>query len=112
MSIGLIGLLDDVAGIAKAAAASLDDVASQAAKAGAKAVGVVIDDAGMEMAEAFSAPPPEYLRSLKGRPYANTLPMPGSATATAGLINLRIVGSSVSMSATYLGTIEHGAQGY
>ena len=44
MSIGLIGLLDEVAGIAKAAAASLDDVASQAAKAGAKAAGVVIDD--------------------------------------------------------------------
>ncbi|MCK1638683.1 DUF808 domain-containing protein [Bradyrhizobium sp. 157] len=44
MSIGLIGLLDDVAGIAKVAAASLDDVASQAARAGAKAAGVVIDD--------------------------------------------------------------------
>ena len=44
MGIGLIGLLDDVAGIAKVAAASLDDVASQAAKAGAKAAGVVIDD--------------------------------------------------------------------
>jgi uncharacterized protein len=44
MSIGLIGLLDDVAAIAKIAAASLDDVASQAAKAGAKAAGVVIDD--------------------------------------------------------------------
>ncbi len=44
MSIGLIGLLDDVAGIAKVAAASLDDVASQAAKAGVKAAGVVIDD--------------------------------------------------------------------
>jgi uncharacterized protein len=44
MSIGLIGLLDDVAAIAKVAAASLDDVASQAAKAGAKAAGVVIDD--------------------------------------------------------------------
>ena len=44
MSVGLIGLLDDVAAIAKVAAASLDDVASQAAKAGAKAAGVVIDD--------------------------------------------------------------------
>jgi uncharacterized protein len=44
MSVGLIGLLDDVAGIAKVAAASLDDVASQAAKAGVKAAGVVIDD--------------------------------------------------------------------
>jgi uncharacterized protein len=44
MSVGLIGLLDDIAAIAKVAAASLDDVASQAAKAGAKAAGVVIDD--------------------------------------------------------------------
>lgn len=44
MSLGLIGLLDDIAGIAKMAAASLDDVASQAARAGAKAAGVVIDD--------------------------------------------------------------------
>src|SRR5918996_5171233 len=47
MSIGLIGLLDDVAGIAKVAAASLDDVASQAARAGMKAAGVVIDDAAV-----------------------------------------------------------------
>jgi predicted DNA repair protein MutK len=44
MSIGLIALLDDIAALAKVAAASLDDVASQAAKAGAKAAGVVIDD--------------------------------------------------------------------
>ena len=44
MSVGLIGLLDDIAGIAKVAAASLDDVASQTARAGVKAVGVVIDD--------------------------------------------------------------------
>src|SRR5262245_52944573 len=44
MSIGLIALLDDVAALAKAAAASLDDIAAQAAKAGAKAAGVVIDD--------------------------------------------------------------------
>ncbi|MPZ39145.1 MAG: DUF808 family protein [Rhizobiales bacterium] len=44
MSIGLLALLDDVATIAKVAAASLDDVASQAAKAGVKAAGVVIDD--------------------------------------------------------------------
>ena len=44
MSIGLIALLDDVAALAKAAAASLDDVATQAAQAGAKAAGVVIDD--------------------------------------------------------------------
>jgi predicted DNA repair protein MutK len=44
VSIGLIALLDDVAALAKVAAASLDDVAGQAAKAGAKAAGVVIDD--------------------------------------------------------------------
>ena len=44
MSIGLIALLDDIAALAKVAAASLDDVAGQAAKAGAKAAGVVIDD--------------------------------------------------------------------
>ena len=44
LSIGLIALLDDIAAIAKVAAASLDDVATQAAKAGVKAAGVVIDD--------------------------------------------------------------------
>jgi uncharacterized protein len=47
MSVGLIGLLDDIAGIAKVAAASLDDIAGQAAKAGTKAAGVVIDDAAV-----------------------------------------------------------------
>jgi predicted DNA repair protein MutK len=47
VSIGLIALLDDVAGLAKVAAASIDDVAGQAAKAGAKAAGVVIDDAAV-----------------------------------------------------------------
>ena len=44
MSVGLLGLLDDVAAIAKVAAASIDDVATQAAKAGLKAAGAVIDD--------------------------------------------------------------------
>jgi uncharacterized protein len=44
VSIGLLALLDDVAALANVAAASLDDVAGQAAKAGAKAAGVVIDD--------------------------------------------------------------------
>ena len=44
MSVGLLALLDDVAAIAKVSAAYLDDVASQAAKAGVKAAGVVIDD--------------------------------------------------------------------
>ena len=44
---GLLALLDDVAGIAKIAAASVDDVAAQAVKAGAKAAGAVIDDAAV-----------------------------------------------------------------
>jgi len=34
---GLLALLDDVAGIAKVAAASVDDVAAQAVKVGTKA---------------------------------------------------------------------------
>ena len=44
---GLLALLDDVAAIAKLAAAQLDDVAAQATKAGSKAAGVVIDDAAV-----------------------------------------------------------------
>jgi hypothetical protein len=44
---GLLALLDDVAAIAKVAAASIDDIAAAAAKAGAKAAGVVIDDAAV-----------------------------------------------------------------
>jgi predicted DNA repair protein MutK len=47
VSTGLIALLDDVAGLAKLAAASLDDVGAAAGKAGAKAAGVVIDDAAV-----------------------------------------------------------------
>ncbi|PVA11812.1 DUF808 domain-containing protein [Pelagivirga sediminicola] len=44
---GLLALLDDVAAIAKVAAASIDDVAAQATKAGAKAAGAAIDDAAV-----------------------------------------------------------------
>ncbi len=44
---GLLALLDDVAAIAKVAAASIDDVIGQASKAGAKAAGAVIDDAAV-----------------------------------------------------------------
>ena len=53
---GLIALLDDVAAISKVAAASLDDVAGQAAKAGAKAAGAVIDDAAVT---------PKYVHGFK-----------------------------------------------
>ena len=47
MASGFFALLDDVAAIAKVAAASLDDTAAAAAKASAKAAGVVIDDAAV-----------------------------------------------------------------
>jgi predicted DNA repair protein MutK len=44
---GLLALFDDVVALAKVAAASLDDAAAQAAKAGSKAAGIVIDDAAV-----------------------------------------------------------------
>ncbi|MGK6323944.1 DUF808 domain-containing protein [Sphingomonas sp. DT-51] len=44
MPSGLVALLDDVAGLTRLAAASLDDVGAAAAKAGTKAAGVVVDD--------------------------------------------------------------------
>lgn len=47
MASGFLALLDDIAAIAKVAAASLDDTAAAAAKASAKAAGVVIDDAAV-----------------------------------------------------------------
>ena len=47
MSASFFALLDDIAVLAKAAAASIDDVAVGAAKASAKAAGVVIDDAAV-----------------------------------------------------------------
>ncbi|QWW19773.1 DUF808 domain-containing protein [Schaalia sp. 19OD2882] len=55
MAGGLIALLDDIATMAKLAAASIDDVAAGATKASAKAVGVVIDD---------TAVTPQYVRGL------------------------------------------------
>lgn len=47
MSSGLAALFDDIAAIAKAAAASVDDVSALAGKATMKAAGVVIDDAAV-----------------------------------------------------------------
>lgn len=55
MPSGLIALLDDVAGIAKLAAASIDDVGAASGKAASKAAGVVIDD---------TAVTPKYVTSL------------------------------------------------
>ena len=55
MAGGLVALLDDVAVLARAATASLDDIGAAAAKAGAKAAGVVVDDAAVT---------PQYVRGL------------------------------------------------
>ncbi|MGV8856633.1 MAG: DUF808 domain-containing protein [Devosia sp.] len=57
MSVGLIALLDDVAGLVKLGAASLDDIAGQALKAGTKTAGALIDDAAVtpRYVDGFSA---------------------------------------------------------
>lgn len=47
MPSGLVALFDDVAVIARAASASVDDIALAAGKAGSKTAGVVIDDAAV-----------------------------------------------------------------
>ena len=47
MPSGIVALLDDVSIIARAAAASVDDIGVAAGKAGSKAAGVVIDDAAV-----------------------------------------------------------------
>jgi predicted DNA repair protein MutK len=47
MASGLAALLDDIAMIARLAAASLDDIGAAAGRAGVKAAGVVIDDAAV-----------------------------------------------------------------
>ena len=55
MSGGLVALFDDVAVLARAAAASVDDIGVGAARASAKAAGVVVDDAAVT---------PQYVRGL------------------------------------------------
>ncbi|QNQ10324.1 DUF808 domain-containing protein [Sphingomonas alpina] len=58
---GLVALLDDVAALAKLAAASLDDVAGAAGRAGAKAAGVVIDDTAVTPRYVVGLPPDREL---------------------------------------------------
>lgn len=55
MSSSFFALLDDIAVLAKAAAASIDDVVAGAAKASAKSAGVVIDD---------TAVTPQYVQGI------------------------------------------------
>ena len=56
MAGGLAALLDDIATLAKLAAASIDDVGAAAGKASTKAVGVVVDDAAVT---------PRYVQGIK-----------------------------------------------
>lgn len=78
MAGGLVALLDDIATLAKAAAASLDDVAAGAAKASAKAAGVIIDD---------TAVTPQYVQGLSP---ARELPIIGRI-ARGSLINKLLI---------------------
>jgi len=55
MAGGLVGLLDDVAALARLAAASVDDIGVAVGRASAKAAGVVIDDAAVT---------PQYVQGL------------------------------------------------
>jgi predicted DNA repair protein MutK len=61
MPSGLAALLDDIAGITKLAAASLDDVGAAAGKAGTKAVGVVVDDTAVTPGYAMGFTPDREL---------------------------------------------------
>jgi uncharacterized protein len=63
VSAGLFGLLDDVAALARLAAASVDDIGAAAGRATAKAAGVVIDD---------TAVTPQYVHGIAA---ARELPM-------------------------------------
>lgn len=60
-----MALLDDVAALARIAAASVDDIAAGAAKAGAKAAGVVIDDAAVTPQYVSGADPSRELPMIK-----------------------------------------------
>ena len=75
---GLLALLDDVAAIAKLAAAQVDDIAAQATKVGAKVGATVLDDAAKAGAKAAgvviddAAVTPKYVTGL---PAARELPI-------------------------------------
>ena len=58
MSAGLFGLLDDVAALAKLAAASVDDIGAAAGRASLKSAGVVVDD---------TAVTPQYVHGLAAK---------------------------------------------
>ena len=75
---GLLALLDDVAAIARLAAAQVDDIAAQATKVGGKVAATVVDDATKAGAKAAgvviddAAVTPKYVTGL---PAARELPI-------------------------------------
>ncbi|MHB2267661.1 DUF808 domain-containing protein [Aliihoeflea sp. PC F10.4] len=75
---GLLALLDDVAALAKLAAAQVDDVAAQAGRVGVKVAGAVIDDTAKAGAKSLgvviddTAVTPKYVQNL---PAARELPI-------------------------------------
>ncbi|WP_342021794.1 DUF808 family protein [Methyloceanibacter marginalis] len=76
---GFLAMLDDVAAIAKLAAAQVDDIAAHAAKAGGKSVGVVIDDAAVT---------PKYVTGL---PAAREIPIVAKIAAGSLISKLVIL---------------------
>ena len=65
MAGGLVALLDDIAALAKLAAASVDDVSAAAARASAKAAGVVVDDTAVTPRYVTGVSPQRELPMIK-----------------------------------------------
>src|SRR5690606_10963735 len=88
VSASFFALLDDIAVLARAAAASIDDVAMGAAKASAKAAGVVIDDAAVS---------PQYVQGLSPK---RELPVVWKITR-GSLINKAIIVIGIMLLSTW-----------
>lgn len=90
---GLLALLDDIAALAKLAAAQVDDIAGQAAKVGVKVAGSVMDDAAKAGAKAAgvvvddTAVTPKYVQGL---PAAREIPIVW-AIAKGSLFNKLVI---------------------
>ncbi|WP_130012880.1 DUF808 domain-containing protein [Serinicoccus sediminis] len=65
MAAGLAALLDDIAALARIAAASVDDISGAAGRAGAKAAGVIVDDAAVTPRYVTGVDPSRELPMIK-----------------------------------------------